>query len=106
MVLSLTHRYGGERCQWFTMFRDPIARVVSAYFYCKHAPIDPLCATSIMRANKVDLLTFAQHWGNFGLRCAQRGAPRGSGRGGILLYKARGKRDGATWKVPHFEIKL
>lgn len=50
------------------MFRHPVARVVSAYFYCKKAAVDPLCATSIMRADEVDLLTFVQHWGNFGLR--------------------------------------
>ena len=61
-------RYGGERCQGFTMFRHPISRVVSAYFYCKKAPEDPLCATSVMKAKDVDLLTFVQHWGNFGLR--------------------------------------
>lgn len=67
-VTNTRRRYGGERCQGFTMFRHPIPRVVSAYFYCKKAPEDPLCATSVMRAKNVDLLTFVQHWGNFGLR--------------------------------------
>lgn len=40
---------------------------MSAYFYCRKAK-DGLCASSILQANDTDLYTFAQHWGNFGLR--------------------------------------
>lgn len=56
-----------EDCKWFTIFRHPIPRLVSAYYYCKKAR-DSLCASVIMDANEVDLLTFAEHWSNFGLR--------------------------------------
>ena len=57
-----------EKCQWFTMFRHPISRMVSAYYYCKEAPGDIACASEVMRARDVDLATFAKHWGNFAMR--------------------------------------
>ena len=41
---------------------------MSAYFYCQRAPHDQLCAAVVLDASKVDLLTFAEHWGNYGLR--------------------------------------
>ena len=47
---------------------SPIARLVSAYFYCKKSPVDGLCASVVLRANETDIHTFAEHWGNFGLR--------------------------------------
>ena len=47
---------------------SPVPRVVSAYFYCQRRPHDQLCATVVKDAAKVDLVTFAEHWGNFGLR--------------------------------------
>lgn len=42
--------------------------MVSAYFYCQKRPVDPTCATERLKAVDADLLTFAKHWGNFGLR--------------------------------------
>lgn len=24
-----------DKCKWFTVFRHPVARVISAYFYCR-----------------------------------------------------------------------
>ncbi|CAN0424533.1 unnamed protein product [Pylaiella littoralis] len=59
---------GGQECKWFTIFRHPIPRLVSAYFYCKKSPVDGLCASMIVNADDVDLYTFAEHWGNYGLR--------------------------------------
>lgn len=41
--------------------------MVSAFYYCRKRPIDPLCATFVLDANSTDFLTFAKHWGNFGL---------------------------------------
>lgn len=41
---------------------------MSAYFYCQARPWDQLCATVVLDASKVDLITFAKHWGNYGLR--------------------------------------
>ncbi len=55
-------------CRFFTMFRHPISRMVSAYFYCRVAPRDVACASEIVRARDVDLLTFAKHWSNFAVR--------------------------------------
>lgn len=55
-------------CRFFTVFRHPIARLVSAYFYCQNSEKDVACASNIVRARDVDLLTFAKHWGNFAVR--------------------------------------
>lgn len=55
-----------SRCKWFTLFRHPIPRMVSAYYFCKTARGDQLCASSVLDAREVDLATFAKHWGNFG----------------------------------------
>lgn len=60
--------HGAGQCKWFTVFRHPVSRLVSAYFYCKQTPGDHLCGSSITRADEVDLVTFAEHWTNFGLR--------------------------------------
>ncbi|CAN0469810.1 unnamed protein product, partial [Scytosiphon promiscuus] len=57
-----------QKCQWFTLFRHPVSRMVSAYYYCKEAPSDTACASEILNARDVDLVTFAKHWGNFALR--------------------------------------
>lgn len=63
-----TSTAGAITCDFFTLFRHPITRMVSAYFYCQVYQSDKACATSILRAKDVDLLTFAKHWSNFGLR--------------------------------------
>eukprot|EP00904_Undaria_pinnatifida_P001049 jgi/Undpi1/10945/HiC_scaffold_3.g01471.m1 len=57
-----------QECQWFTVFRHPISRMVSAYYYCKTSPHDQTCGSIIVNAAHVDLMTFAKHWGNFALR--------------------------------------
>ncbi|CAM9480444.1 unnamed protein product [Ascophyllum nodosum] len=57
-----------ERCKWFTVFRHPISRLVSAYFYCKVDPTDQLCASDFASSRMIDLRTFARHWGNYALR--------------------------------------
>lgn len=58
----------GPTCGFYTLFRHPVSRMVSAYFYCQTYVRDPLCASMIMRAVDVDLLTFAEHWSNFAVR--------------------------------------
>lgn len=60
--------YVGDQCKWFTMFRHPVSRLVSAYFYCRTSPSDMACGSKVVNANNVDLVTFAKHWGNFALR--------------------------------------
>lgn len=65
---TTTPRDKGRNCNFFTIFRHPVSRLVSAYFYCRGRPSDHLCATEILRASDVDFLTFAKHWSNFGLR--------------------------------------
>lgn len=47
---------------------SPIPRLVSAYFYCKKASNDQLCATGVLDAGHTDFRSFARHWSNFGLR--------------------------------------
>ena len=66
---ALRHSGGvDEKCQWFTVFRHPVTRMVSAYYYCKEVPSDTACASEIVNARDVDLITFAKHWGNFAVR--------------------------------------
>lgn len=57
-----------SHCRWFTVFRHPISRLVSAYYFCQNRIRDPLCGAEILRADEADILTFAKHWTNFGLR--------------------------------------
>ena len=70
---SLRPRKGTNSCKWFTVFRHPVSRVVSAYFHCRKEGTPwkehSLCSASATdREFRVDLLNFARHWGNFGLR--------------------------------------
>lgn len=58
----------GESCKWFAIFRHPVSRLVSAYFYCKVRPVDRLCASMVVDPKTLSLEEFAEHWGNFGLR--------------------------------------
>eukprot|EP00904_Undaria_pinnatifida_P009052 jgi/Undpi1/5277/HiC_scaffold_2.g00558.m1 len=66
------HRSGvvDGKCKFFTVFRHPVSRLVSAYYYCKHPRhlSDPVCASMVVNANDVDLVEFAEHWGNFAMR--------------------------------------
>lgn len=41
---------------------------MSAYFFCHRFPDDQLCAGSVLNAESTDILTFAEHWGNYGVR--------------------------------------
>ncbi|CAM9220085.1 unnamed protein product, partial [Laminaria digitata] len=65
---EVLRRHGGQGCKWFTLFRHPIDRVVSAYHYCHKKPQDQACASSAMVASEVDLFSFARMWGNFAVR--------------------------------------
>ena len=51
-------------CQWLTIFRHPVARLLSAYDHCREAPKDPLCPPTKSK----DLASFAERWGNFAMR--------------------------------------
>lgn len=57
-------------CKFFTVFRHPVHRLVSAYYYCRSPRHnwDPLCASSMMDATRVGLVDFAEHWGNYAAR--------------------------------------
>lgn len=70
---ALRPRKGTQSCKWFTILRHPVARVVSAYFHCRKEGTawkeHSLCAASATDPEfRADLLNFARHWGNFGLR--------------------------------------
>lgn len=52
----------GSECRWFTTFRHPVSRLVSAYFFCQKMPEGPLCASRIVKAKDITLLEFARHW--------------------------------------------
>lgn len=51
-------------CKWLTVFRHPVARLLSAYDHCREAPRDPICPPT----KSADLTTFAERWGNFAVR--------------------------------------
>ena len=70
-------------CLWVTIFREPVSRLVSAQFYCRSAPQDPLCgprrssssrsrpmSVSVVAAEDPTLSpgSWARHWGNYLLR--------------------------------------
>ena len=57
-----------DKCKFFTVFRHPVSRMVSAYFFCKDRSGDPLCGSPVVDAKKVDILSWAKHWGNYALR--------------------------------------
>lgn len=65
-VEALRAHVNTRQCKWFTLFRHPVARLVSAFNHCQKAPRDPLCASS--EAATTDIVDFAQRWGAFGLR--------------------------------------
>lgn len=58
----------GDGCKWFTLFRHPVPRLLSAYFFCKVSQTDQCCATMAVDTRKVDLNTFAKHWSDYALR--------------------------------------
>lgn len=60
-------------CKWFTVFRHPVARVVSAYFYCREdvgeRRMNSLCGPAAAgEESDAGLIQFAEHWGNAALR--------------------------------------
>jgi hypothetical protein len=60
-----------KHCKWFTVFRHPASRVVSAYMYCKYKnPHDILCGTEGLNTHSktVPFEEFAKFWSNFALR--------------------------------------
>ena len=60
---------GGGGCKWFTVFRHPVARLVSAYYYCKHKDSsDQICGKELMDHANVSLYAFAELWSNYGTR--------------------------------------
>lgn len=52
-MLSERDEWRNDKCIWATMSRDPVSRLVSAYYYCQFdSPGDPLCGKSQLRAKK------------------------------------------------------
>lgn len=59
-------RPGDGRCVWATMAREPISRLLSAFYYCKYGwNKDPLCGNSRLEAANATIHQFAKHWGNY-----------------------------------------
>merc|ERR1712187_800998 len=49
-----------------TVSREPVSRLISAYFYCRNrAARDPLCGSSRIDVNDATIHQFAEHWGNY-----------------------------------------
>ena len=56
------------KCKKFTVFRHPVSRMISAYYYCKYRGTDSLCGSQVIDNKNIDLVSFAKHWGNFAMR--------------------------------------
>lgn len=67
-ALRRTDAFANDKCRWFTVFRHPVSRMVSAYYYCRQDPTDQLCASAVVPARTNDLEAFAKHWGNYAVR--------------------------------------
>lgn len=60
---------GGQRCKWFTMFRHPVSRLVSAYYFCKYKwPNDQACGKGAIDLETTDIYAFAEFWSNYAMR--------------------------------------
>jgi len=65
-VLEGRPEWSHDKCTWVTMSREPIARLVSAAFYCKYdKPGDPLCGRTRIDAQTATIRDWAKHWGNY-----------------------------------------
>ena len=65
-----------DGCFWFTTFRDPTARMVSAMFYCRKQSADPLCGgKSAAWFESATAAQMAKLWGNYGLTNLLLSAP-------------------------------
>lgn len=68
LPLAMVEAWRRPTCVWITVFREPLSRLVSAFFYCKHSMDDPLCARHHVNTRGGKLEGFAHHWGSFGFR--------------------------------------
>ena len=69
LSMALTGPWMQPRCKWVTIFREPISRSISAYFYCKfERPIDPLCGHTHFDFHNRSFGEFAAFWSDFGFR--------------------------------------
>lgn len=59
----------GRTCKWFTLFRHPVARLLSHFHHCQESAGDPLCPmNTLYNRGSLDLFAFAKYWGNQTLR--------------------------------------
>ena len=70
-------------CSYFIVLRDPVARIVSSYFYCKREPDDMLCASPQLDARNASLREWAVHQRSFLLVSLDTPDPRALGRDAI-----------------------
>ena len=51
--------FARDRCVWLTVFREPLARLVSSLHYCRHKRFDPLCASADLEPRNATLREWA-----------------------------------------------
>jgi len=62
-----------SNCLWFTVFREPVSRLVSALFYCRlqvnekgmTSEVDPLCGAEHLDPRTASVREWAAHWGSY-----------------------------------------
>jgi hypothetical protein len=55
-------------CAYYTMLREPRARIASSYLHCQYEPDDQLCMTHILDARHATFAQWVAHQGNYLLR--------------------------------------
>lgn len=55
----------GRHCAYYTMLREPRARVASSYLHCQYEPDDQLCMTHVLDARKATFPEWVRHQGNY-----------------------------------------
>jgi hypothetical protein len=69
LTMASTPLWSRDNCMWLTMFRDPVARLVSALFFCRRFSFDPLCGDkSGQWFKETTVAEMAQYWGPYLMR--------------------------------------
>ena len=55
-------------CGYYTMLREPRARIASSYLHCQYEPFDQLCMSHVLDAREVTFAQWVEHQGNYLLR--------------------------------------
>eukprot|EP00039_Didymoeca_costata_P014338 m.230289 g.230289 ORF g.230289 m.230289 type:complete len:1075 (+) comp15998_c0_seq7:76-3300(+) len=58
----------GKPCAYYTMLREPRARIASSYLHCQYEPDDQLCMSHVLDARHSTFEQWVKHQGNYLMR--------------------------------------